>query len=59
MKEFTLVSVVNFLEKNGFHVRGAQEVENTVGPIFLGGETIEGSRGVIRVEITPKVEANP
>jgi DUF1009 family protein len=68
IKEFTLKSVVDFMEASGFHVREAQEIGEGFDTLPLGGKTValgngtvrlEGKLGAIRLEITPKAKANP
>jgi hypothetical protein len=59
MKEFTLKSVVDFLENGGFHVRMAEEVGKVGQTLSLGGKELVMENGAIRLEIAPKEEANP
>jgi hypothetical protein len=52
MSEFTLKSVVEFLEGNGFHVREAAEIGEPADP--LGPAAIFGNPGHVH---NPKIKA--
>jgi hypothetical protein len=54
--DFTLKSVVDFLESSGFHVREAREIEREeiVDPLIPGGKKPVREIEAIRLEIAPK-----
>jgi hypothetical protein len=56
-KDFTLTSVVDFLESSGFHVREAREVKKTANPFPSDdGKRPEPAVEAIQLEIAPKME---